>query len=561
MTVTGAGNVGIGAASPFASLHVLGKDAKAGTGTISDDGAGNITGTGTAFTTELHVGDVVYLSGDPTTTAVITVITDDTDMTIDNTFGIASDYDFFYQQPISKFVKSDGTTPVLNVSSNGTVVVGGAGVKSNLEISGAGGGLSLSSPANIIIASDDGGPYALALRRTDLGPKFDVAIYNAGDSTGGDFSFAVGDGAGSSIYPLELKKDKVLLLASTSGNVGIGMSSSPTALLQVAQFTTGIGTVSNGAGGTTVTGVGTQFLNTFKIGDTITIGGETKAISAIASNTSMTTAAFTGANSGVAYTLTGGTRFSVLGNGNVGIGTTSPSQLLTLASTGSAAWDNGSGTADTGISRGAAGVVAFGNGTAGNASGELAFNSWSPNASGAAPYAAWSSGSLYIRAGSQYDLGVKSGAVQVNGGDVFGWGTGDPSSGSADTGFSRVSAGVIGVGTGAAGSTAGTLSAAGVTLTSANTTQTTTSSALVLNANSLNTGTGIYAASSTLTTGKLVDLQVSGTAADNNQTALNILTTGANASSSKTTYGAQIANTHSGTGAVNVGLYATASGG
>src|SRR3989338_4202773 len=111
-----------------------------------------------------------------------------------------------------------------------------------------------------------------------------------------------------------------------TGNLGIG-TTAPTANLQVAQGTAGVGTVSNLAGGTTVTGVGTQFLNTFKVGDTITINAETVAISAIASDTSMTTAAITGANSGVAYTLVGGTRFSVLGNGNVGIGTTTPLAL------------------------------------------------------------------------------------------------------------------------------------------------------------------------------------------------------------------------------------------
>ncbi|HBB49602.1 TPA: hypothetical protein DEQ22_01620 [Candidatus Nomurabacteria bacterium] len=113
----------------------------------------------------------------------------------------------------------------------------------------------------------------------------------------------------------------------TNNRLGIG-TIAPTANLQVAQGTAGVGTVSNLAGGTTVTGVGTQFTNTFKVGDTITINAETVAISAIASDTSMTTAAITGANSGVAYTLTGGTRFSVLGNGNVGIGTASPSGNL-----------------------------------------------------------------------------------------------------------------------------------------------------------------------------------------------------------------------------------------
>ena len=119
-----------------------------------------------------------------------------------------------------------------------------------------------------------------------------------------------------------------LFIDSTNNTVGI-QTATPTANFQVVQATTGTGTVSNSAGGTTVTGVGTQFTNTFKVGDTITINGETKAISAIALDTSMTTAAFTGANSGVAYTLTGGTRFAVSGNGNVTIGTGAPLSSLT----------------------------------------------------------------------------------------------------------------------------------------------------------------------------------------------------------------------------------------
>ncbi|MDP2641946.1 MAG: hypothetical protein Q8P21_01480, partial [bacterium] len=78
----------------------------------------------------------------------------------------------------------------------------------------------------------------------------------------------------------------------------------------------------------------------------------------------------------------------------------------------------------------------------------------------------------------------------------------------------------VGIGTTSPG---GTLS-----VLSTNSTGVTTSSALNVSANSLTTGTGIYAASSALTSGKLVDLQVSGTAAAASQTALNILTTGAN---------------------------------
>ena len=105
----------------------------------------------------------------------------------------------------------------------------------------------------------------------------------------------------------------------TAGNVGIG-TNAPTSNLTVAQSATGVGTISVGAAGTTVTGVNTQFLNTFKVGDTITSAGQTLTISAIASDTSMTTSAAGALISGQAYTLVGGTRFTVAGNGKVGIG-------------------------------------------------------------------------------------------------------------------------------------------------------------------------------------------------------------------------------------------------
>ena len=117
-----------------------------------------------------------------------------------------------------------------------------------------------------------------------------------------------------------------------NGNVGIG-TTSPIANFQVSQPTTGPGTVS--VSGTAVTGVGTQFTNTFKAGDTIivttTSGSETKAITTVTSDTALVTAAFTGtASAGTAYTLVGGSRFAVLGNGNVGIGTESPTGKLSV---------------------------------------------------------------------------------------------------------------------------------------------------------------------------------------------------------------------------------------
>lgn len=76
------------------------------------------------------------------------------------------------------------------------------------------------------------------------------------------------------------------------------------------------------------------------------------------------------------------------------------------------------------------------------------------------------------------------------------------------------------------------------------------------------TGNGLALTTSTLTSGSLVDLASTGTAAaSSTQKVLNVATSGANGTSGQTTYGGYFSNTHTGTTSTNVGLYAVASGG
>jgi hypothetical protein len=80
--------------------------------------------------------------------------------------------------------------------------------------------------------------------------------------------------------------------------------------------------------------------------------------------------------------------------------------------------------------------------------------------------------------------------------------------------------------------------------------------------NSLTTGNGLDISSSSTTTGSLVNLASTSTAAGSNtQKVLNVTTSGANGTSTQTTYGGYFSNTHTGTSAKNVGLFATSSGG
>jgi hypothetical protein len=89
------------------------------------------------------------------------------------------------------------------------------------------------------------------------------------------------------------------------------------------------GTISVTASGTTVTGTNTTFLTTFMRGQTITANGETRTITNVASNTSMTTDAWTSAFSG-AYTVAARNNIIVYQNGMVALGNNTNTAQATL---------------------------------------------------------------------------------------------------------------------------------------------------------------------------------------------------------------------------------------
>lgn len=84
-----------------------------GTGTITDDTAGNITGSSTVFTTQLAAGDTIIVNG---TTTIVQTITNNTTMTVSPPT-TASSSDFY-------FISSNTTSPAMQV--NGKLKVTGS---------------------------------------------------------------------------------------------------------------------------------------------------------------------------------------------------------------------------------------------------------------------------------------------------------------------------------------------------------------------------------------------------------------------------------------------------
>ena len=191
---------------------------------------------------------------------------------------------------------------------------------------------AIASDTSLTVAAALGVNTAVAYSRGDIfsTPQItiDADVGNIGSAVQVNTAFAIDFAESESTLSLVSAANDIWLTNTNSQHSFVGVGTQrPTSLFHVKAEKIGQGSVSNSAAGTTVTGVNTLFLDTFKVGDSITIPSagtaaspQTVVISAIASNTSMTTAAITSANSGVNYSLVGGSSLLVTGSGNVTTG-------------------------------------------------------------------------------------------------------------------------------------------------------------------------------------------------------------------------------------------------
>ncbi|MCF7918003.1 hypothetical protein K9L27_03330, partial [Candidatus Gracilibacteria bacterium] len=128
------GDVGIGVASPTAQLHTKGALSTALTGTVSVTASATaVTGSGTAFTTELAVGDAIKIGSEVFT---VSAIASDTALTLDSAHTAGASGATAYADPdLLKLDTGDGVNKLF-VQSNGDVGIGTTTPTAKLQISG-----------------------------------------------------------------------------------------------------------------------------------------------------------------------------------------------------------------------------------------------------------------------------------------------------------------------------------------------------------------------------------------------------------------------------------------
>ncbi|MBW3538408.1 hypothetical protein KY386_02860, partial [Candidatus Parcubacteria bacterium] len=234
---TFAGNVGIGTTTPASLLHLKGTLSSALTGTVAVTNLSTtVTGTGTAFTTELSVGDSIKIGTEVFTVATIT---DNLTLTLDTAYqGATASGLTAYRDPNLLVIDNGDAVNKLTVTRSGNVGIGTAAPGAKLDVQGGniqtsgqvlvgGGRISIDGTDNVMVSGESALFEAAGSLNISTRDALNIYLDN-NSSTVGTASFSIGtDGSGSGLF-----------MVREDGNVGIG-TATPGAKLDV-QGGTGI---------------------------------------------------------------------------------------------------------------------------------------------------------------------------------------------------------------------------------------------------------------------------------------------------------------------------------
>jgi len=293
----------------------------------------NYTGTITGTVTYPNIGFGKITTPSSTAQSNYIISTDGVYASETGTLYLGDTYTGNYIQGISTKFKINNTYYPLIVGTNSKLYVNSTNTSNlstllSLSDLGVVGGVSIGTYVTSVAAPTNGlavsGTTLIGSSTDDTINKLQVSgsVKIAGNSTlSGSLNIvAPNSNFASSSVVVTNSAGYNLFQIYNGGNIIIG-GNQTSSLFQISQPTSSLGTIAIVSGSTSITGSSTQFTNTFKVGDTFTATGSTYTISSIASDVGMVISPTpSGSYPTATYTLTGGTRFSTYGNGNVAWG-------------------------------------------------------------------------------------------------------------------------------------------------------------------------------------------------------------------------------------------------